>query len=356
MGADNIIWNNFGKLLIILTVITVFLQCYHVLYVMKIQGRPNPSLLMGGKGKKVPKIPMDILKIYVQRIQNAHKMDSSGTYMVVPNIAKAAMDASKSNLTNLSICTQSTVKNLVNLANLLRVWQGPVSVTVFAHGRDVLLAAYAIAYYTSCYKQISHQVSFHIAFPIRHPPENLEHLVNVDLSCGKNRFTRPSANSSMNYANTKIPYPHNMLRNVAVYFAETSYILVTDIDMVPSVNLQSDFFKLSKRKGGNSKLVFVLPVFEAKASNQHYDKPLLLTQWKTEQVRPFYEKVCSRCQQPTNYERWQDLPNMGFLDIGYILEWRDPWEPFYIALKQDLPQYDGRFKQYGFNRISQVVN
>jgi N-acetyllactosaminide beta-1,3-N-acetylglucosaminyltransferase len=33
--------------------------------------------------------------------------------------------------------------------------------------------------------------------------------------------------------------------------------------------------------------------------------------------------------------------------------WKDPWEPFYIA-SNNIPFYDERFKQYGFNRISQV--
>ena len=35
-------------------------------------------------------------------------------------------------------------------------------------------------------------------------------------------------------------------------------------------------------------------------------------------------------------------------------QWADPWEPFFIAEKSQLPLYDERFKQYGFNRIQQV--
>ena len=37
----------------------------------------------------------------------------------------------------------------------------------------------------------------------------------------------------------------------------------------------------------------------------------------------------------------------------YEVLWRDPWEPFYIS-RNNIPQYDERFRQYGFNRISQV--
>ena len=43
----------------------------------------------------------------------------------------------------------------------------------------------------------------------------------------------------------------------------------------------------------------------------------------------------------------------GMLNIAYSVEWQPLWEPFYIS-HRDVPLYDERFKQYGFNRISQV--
>lgn len=38
--------------------------------------------------------------------------------------------------------------------------------------------------------------------------------------------------------------------------------------------------------------------------------------------------------------------------MTYTLSWVDPWEPFYIG-PHTVHLYDG-FRQYGFNRISQV--
>lgn len=41
------------------------------------------------------------------------------------------------------------------------------------------------------------------------------------------------------------------------------------------------------------------------------------------------------------------------LSVAYQTSWTDPCEPFYIG-RVDIPSYDETFKQYGFNRISQV--
>ncbi|CAJ0962661.1 unnamed protein product [Ranitomeya imitator] len=53
---------------------------------------------------------------------------------------------------------------------------------------------------------------------------------------------------------------------------------------------------------------------------------------------------------------WLNLPEKdpsGRAAVAYVVEWKDPWEPFYIGSK-DVPAYDERFKQYGFHRISQA--
>lgn len=56
----------------------------------------------------------------------------------------------------------------------------------------------------------------------------------------------------------------------------------------------------------------------------------------------------------TDYEAWQkEPPSLGLAPLFEVL-WKDPWEPFYIS-RNSIPFYDERFKQYGFNRISQVL-
>ncbi|KAI0214096.1 hypothetical protein LSAT2_000811 [Lamellibrachia satsuma] len=55
----------------------------------------------------------------------------------------------------------------------------------------------------------------------------------------------------------------------------------------------------------------------------------------------------------TDYDRWQNLKHDSELRVSYEVKWQDPWEPFYIA-PRTVPVFDERFKQYGFNRISQA--
>lgn len=71
------------------------------------------------------------------------------------------------------------------------------------------------------------------------------------------------------------------------------------------------------------------------------------------EVRPFYFEMCWKCQKHTDYETWQREPQAPRLAVLFEVLWRDPWEPFYIS-RNSVPLYDERFRQYGFNRISQV--
>lgn len=359
MGRDSILWNNYGKWLILLVAIILLLQSYQMFYSIRHQQflKAQPlSAMMNATNQQQIKMLIQNLKIISDKMKDVHIMDTSGTYLIVPNLVKGKLDTKNLDGVSLTICTQTTINNLYNLIDLVNVWKGPVSVTVFAHGENVISAVYAVAFYSVCYENIAKQVSFHIVYPVDPVPQGWQKLMTLQHhDCGNDRFIRNS--SHLNYADTKVPYPHNVLRNIAISFSESPYILMTDIDLIPSMDLQADFHKFVVRKGKTlekSKLVFVTPVFESKLDKIFSNKSILLNDWVVDLVRPFYETVCFRCQSPTDYEEWRRLAQVGFLDVGYVLDYEDTWEPFYIAKKDGLPLYDDRFKQYGFNRISQV--
>ena len=67
----------------------------------------------------------------------------------------------------------------------------------------------------------------------------------------------------------------------------------------------------------------------------------------------FDREACNKCQKLTNYEKWRTLSNDGPVSVGFTVERDAFWEPFYIA-KTSMPLFDERFKQYGYNRVSQV--
>jgi len=65
-------------------------------------------------------------------------------------------------------------------------------------------------------------------------------------------------------------YPINVLRNVARSNAETYYVLASDIELYPSVNLTHLFLDMMQKRrllrNKRRMIVFVLPVFEVLAS------------------------------------------------------------------------------------------
>nr|XP_006129820.2 beta-1,4-glucuronyltransferase 1 [Pelodiscus sinensis] len=159
-----------------------------------------------------------------------------------------------------------------------------------------------------------------------------------------------------NYAlGANASYPNNLLRNVARGAATGHYTLVLDVDMLPSEGLREAFLALAATLGAEGPPgVFVVPAFEIRHTRRLPGaKTELLQLYQVGEIRPFYEELCPRCQAPTNYSRWLNLPLGSPLNTAYAVEWRDPWEPFYISANS-VPPYDERFKQYGFNRISQA--
>lgn len=302
-------------------------------------------------------VMMRKFKRFTDEMNIAPILDSNGTYISLPNLVKGKLDARNSDGTSLTICTQTTVNNLYYLADLVKVWNGPISVTVFAHGENVTSAVYAVGFYSMCYENIARQVSFHIVYPVDSVPHRWHNFMTFEnYDCESDIFIKNT--SGINYGDTEVPYPINVLRNIAISYSETPYILVTDIDIIPSIDLQANFHRFILRTGkvlGKEKVVFVTPVFElSKLDKIFFNKSVLLNDWTAEAVRPFYGSVCPPCQIATDYQKWRDLPQMGLLDVGYVLERENNWEPFYIAKKEGLPLYDGRFKQYGSNRMSQV--
>lgn len=52
-------------------------------------------------------------------------------------------------------------------------------------------------------------------------------------------------------------------------------------------------------------------------------------------------------------DEWTSIPESDELAVAYEVVWEPSFEPFFIS-ERDVVRYDERFKQYGFDRISQV--
>nr|XP_018899948.1 PREDICTED: beta-1,4-glucuronyltransferase 1-like [Bemisia tabaci] len=347
-----------GKLIIFLALVIVVLQIIHLILLNKLDNRNRlKSLLMAPQQVDIDAIDEEVEVTFLQladQLQKGSILDSSGEYQIVFNLAPALKKPKPSDVT---IVTQCSYDHLKNLINLIVFWQGPISVAVYAENENLPEALWSIANLLACHSLIKTFVTFHLVSPL---PPKISPPVSIAPSLLSKQPCQWINTSESNYAKRR-SYPNNLLRNVGRKNIASDFILIIDIDILPSHNLRKDFIKFATSKKVSqkypnefNKTVFVLPAFEV---NSEISTPLHKDQLthllKLGVARPFYMEVCSKCHIPTNYEAWQKEISSSELLPLFEVPWKDPWEPFYIALK-NIPSYDERFKQYGFNRISQV--
>ncbi|KAF0029118.1 beta-1,4-glucuronyltransferase 1 [Scophthalmus maximus] len=361
------------KVVLSALLIVALLQLMYLSFLSTFHGRQQRyrySELFGGSGGRRNAQPEKSAR--KERLRHSLStggiFDSSGQYRAYRHLIQSDFTANQkpgsqpsADVNVLALATHTTINNLHHLESLLERWKNPLSVAIFAHGQDVKFATalvYALSFFCP---QIQALVDFHLVClsgeTASFPEQDHEHFAGLEDCASVFSRLQTHRDEHKNYAMSgNISYPNNLLRNVARGGVESSYVLVVDIDMMPSADLHQRFLAmiLSRQPAGDE--VFVLPAFEIRhARKMPATKPELVQLYQVGEVRPFYEELCPRCQAPTNYSRWVNshVRGTGSLEVAYTLTWADPWEPFYIG-PHTVPLYDENFKQYGFNRISQA--
>jgi len=278
-------------------------------------------------------------------------IDSSGEYRIVKWLSKPSA-VFPGATTLISQCSGNHLHHFLNLSH---AWDGPVSLAVFVESSHSLFAVVNYLLHVQlCLPHALSKSSIQLVMPLWSLTDCCTKLQNVSCSNFPPAFHKHWA-GIRNYDGTE-DYPNNLLRNVAIDAATSDYIFVVDIDMIPSSGLFSQFHKFIGKQPADRKVAFIVPVFEMKLESEvPADRDALLQMWDHGIIEPFYSKVCWKCHSYTNYDRWYNLTlkYVKQINIAYMVEWHDPWEPFYIV-DQKAPKYDENFKNYGFNRISQV--
>lgn len=294
-------------------------------------------------------------------------LDSSGEFKIVPLLAPG----SYSNKDDVTMVTQCSSQKLHMVAALAQRWAGPLSVAVFVPGPNLTATLGALARLRACFPHVRNNCSFHIVYPIGHQVHDAELAASssvfldgdTTIKCDSLvHWLRSTSGSWPNYElqGARVPYPTNMLRNVARRAALSEFVFVVDVDLMPNSGLHQDFARFARSlslfssRQRDDKSVYVVPAFETDDDTAPpEDKAQLLRLVERSRARPFYVQLCWKCQKHTDYEAWQREPVAPSLGVLFEVLWKDPWEPFYIG-RNSAPLYDERFKQYGFNRISQV--
>ncbi|XP_002127784.2 beta-1,4-glucuronyltransferase 1 [Ciona intestinalis] len=293
-------------------------------------------------------------------IQNPDQvLDKSGKYFVLSNTSYPKLRHPN----DVTLVTHSTVDNLLQFSDLLETWKGPLSYTLFVCNKGdydviskILLTCFNIQ-----------NVSLHFVYPVR---DNCNHssLLNTLKASHNGVGTLPiqtceklknllRKHKNENY-NSQVSYPSNLLRNVG---SQNGFVLHLDVDLIPSKNLHQRLkqFLVKNEKNLVENSAFVLPVFEMETeyfekhrNNFPLDKTSLAQLFQSSVARPFYSTVCPRCQAITNYSKWFQYGNTGELEPVYKVIWQHSYEPFFVA--HNPPSFDEGFKQYGYNRVSQL--
>ncbi|KAK4881241.1 hypothetical protein RN001_004560 [Aquatica leii] len=261
------------------------------------------------------------------------------------------------------LATQSSFERLYSLVQVSKNWLGPISTAVFAAGEDELnLVLLYMLYLRKCFPNIRDRVTFHLTLPKSRLPKNIELdmqiLKHEDCTSPENTLQRLLLRRSATTDKWKIknPYPQNHLRNLARKNCQSSYVFLTDVDIIPSEDLAESLNYFLSKVTCKTMCAYVIPTYEI-------DSRVRFPPNKTELVRlahkglarPFHQKVFIYNQFATNFSRWQTVtPEDKEVHVSHpVTNFEFLYEPFYVA-PDTAPPHDERFIGYGYTRNTQV--
>ncbi|KAJ8032977.1 Beta-1,4-glucuronyltransferase 1 [Holothuria leucospilota] len=216
-------------------------------------------------------------------------------------------------LNSVTYVTHCSPHNLRYLPSLLERWNGPVSLAIITSSGDFQAAIRAINSLYVCYPAIALHVTFHVVIPE-------DHESSISIGNDQRSFEVPCNQlikylfenlKGRNFELKGLPYPGNILTNVARLHATTNFILVADIDLSPSLGFYEQTVKFFKEKVTHEdlkKTAFIVPTFEIEEINYvPMDKDDLAIAVDGGHARQFHKETCPHCHKISNYERWFKL-------------------------------------------------
>jgi hypothetical protein len=240
----------------------------------------------------------------------------------------------------VSIVTQLSIDRLPRLAELAAAWGGPVSAALYIGFRGSLESELALLHSQwneskSVNGPLSTFVDIHIVY-----------------------HTSTSAWFATGAGHGINPYPVNLLRQFAMDRARTDHVLYLEGDMLTPLNghdqVVATWGIMSKMAAAATRpIAFVLPMY---SQDRHcaLSKVHLLTQlgWKNSTVTREGDKYRSHRQ--LGYSAWENTTTtfLGYTGNGTSMPGGQ--EPYFIAPKQGLPEYDVLFAGMLGDKVGQL--
>ncbi|KAJ9590757.1 hypothetical protein L9F63_016273 [Diploptera punctata] len=272
-----------------------------------------------------------------------------GPYRVIYDVVKYSSSENSNNI-GVTYCTHATPEFVYNIVEIVRRWEGPVSIAVYAPYTDAALTLIVINHLCHCYPEMS-KLSLHLIYPVNYPPifSSINNPTVLDskirpqpnfVDCSAPREPLHTFRQSEG-----LTYPVNVARNVARTAATTPHVLVSDVELLPSRDLVPGFISMlsrfrRKRIEGDGmdaelspplpvmpeprmkKFVFVLPVFEVDENELEVPatKEELLDLYAQSKAVYFHRWVCIHCQRFPGLQRWlQRKPSVEGAKVVQVL-------------------------------------
>ncbi|KAG8333101.1 hypothetical protein J6590_009562 [Homalodisca vitripennis] len=254
----------------------------------------------------------DFFDLSDSEIDLSPELGEQGSYRVIYNVLQGTWIKNQTN--NITYCSHLTPDFLYYLVEIVIRWEGPISIAAFVPSYDASITLCLLQRLCFCVPEMS-KVSLHFVFPLEYPPDHLacDSVLSIPPGCAiPNIILNKRLITFRN--KEELTYPVNVARNVARISANTKFVLVSDIELIPSKNLVSRFhkmvpklhLKINSGKTFMRRLVYVLPVFEIEdyISNIPEKKSELLDLYSQNKAIYFHRWICLHCQRFPGLQRW----------------------------------------------------
>lgn len=150
-------------------------------------------------------------------------------------------------------------------------------------------------------------------------------------------------------------YPVNHLRNVALSYARTPYVYLSDIDFMPMPGLYYYTMEavrvLLGADDAAGRRALIVPAFESllfHRTDLPSNKSQLISMLDAGKLFTFRYHVWRQGHAPTNFQHWRGAGR------PYRIRWEEDFEP-YVVVSRNVTRYDERFVGFGWNKMSHAM-
>lgn len=238
------------------------------------------------------------------------RWDNSRRYKFFDNVLSADKSVKLSEKYTVCIATQSSLERLYSVIQMSQHWTGPISAAVFVAGEEYLLTEIYITYMRQCFPHVRDRISFHVAYSEDCPPTKYYDKLAFDYmrNCSNPKgVLSVLLNHRMKGTiewKSRVLYPQNHMRNLALRNCNTAYVFLTDVDIIPNIGMADNLDVFLRNSHCEKLCAYVIPVYEI-------DEKVTFPQSKSEMIklaknqlaRPFHQKIYDNGHSSTNYSR-----------------------------------------------------